>query len=144
MSDVELGQKVSNWIFASSEFQYQNHFISYSVDFANGKARILPKLQEDFKIWKTLNHFNTDEEALAGGIYGRTMFKNRKFGNCTFSATLQATVLKALGIPTRLVLMVPVIDWNDQTQWNLVRSNIHQLDIQKTILDGLGRNPVGG
>ncbi len=143
LSDVEVVRKVSQWIFGSSEFQFQDHFISYDVEFKNGKAQIIPELKGHFDSEKVKNHFSTDDEALDQGIFGKAMFRARKFGNCTYSATLQATVLKALGIPTRLVLMVPAIDWNDQAQWNMIRDNIHQIQIRKTVLQGLAIQGVG-
>jgi hypothetical protein len=144
LSDVDLVRKVSQWIFASSEFQFQDHFVSYDVEFVNGKAQVIPDLQDHFNSEKIKNKFPSDKEALEQGIFGKAMFASRKFGNCTYSATLQATVLKALGIPTRLVLMVPAIDWNDQSQWNMIRDNIHQHSIQKTVLQGLALQGVGG
>lgn len=143
LSDVELVQKVSKWIFRSSEFQFQDHFISYDVEFKDGKAQVIPELQSHFESEKEKNKFTTDDEALAQGVFGKSMFHARKYGNCTYSATLQATVLKALGIPTRLVLMIPAIDWNDQSQWEMLRDNIHQHIVQKTVMQGLALQSVG-
>ena len=143
LSDVEVVKKVSQWIFGGSEFQFQDHFVSYDVDFVNGNAVIIPELKQHFDSQKIQNNFATEADALAGGIFGKSMFRNRKFGNCTFSATLQATILKALGIPTRLVLMVPAIDWNSQAQWNMIHDGLHQWSVRKTVLEGLSLQSIG-
>lgn len=39
--------------------------------------------------------------------------------------------------------MIPIIDWNDQDQWNIIRDNIHQNNIKKTVLQGLAAQGVG-
>ncbi len=143
LSDVELVQKVSKWIFGSPEFQFQDHFVSYDVELKDGKMQVIPEVQEHFESEKIKNNFPSEEAALEQGVLGKSMFYARKYGNCTYSATLQATVLKALGIPTRLVLMIPAVDWNDQAQWNMIRDNIHQHVVQKTVLQGLALQSVG-
>jgi hypothetical protein len=143
LSDVELVKKISQWIFRSPEFQYQDHFVSYDVEFINGTIQIIPDLKKHFESQREKNHFSSDNEALSQGIFGKSMFRARKYGNCTYSATLQATILKALGIPTRLVVMVPAVDWNDQAQWNMIRDNIHQNAVRSKVQQGLALQPVG-
>lgn len=143
LSDIELVKKVSAWIFSGQAFKFQDHFISYDVEFLNGTPNVIPELRDHFNSEKSKNYFADDNQALAQGIYGKAMFRSRKFGNCTYSATLQATVLKALGIPTRLVLMVPAIDWNDQAQWNMIHENLHQFAVRKKVLEGLALQSIG-
>lgn len=143
LSDVELVQKVSQWIFRGSAFQFQDLFVSYDVELKDGKMQVIPELQGHFESEKVKNKFSSDQDALEQGVLGKSMFYARKYGNCTFSATLQATVLKALGIPTRLVLMIPAVDWNDQAQWNMIRDNIHHHVVQKTVLQGIALQSVG-
>ena len=84
LSDVELVKKVSAWIFNGQAFQFQDHFISYDVEFLNGVATVIPELQDHFDSEKAKNNFTDDSEALAQGIYGKAMFRSRKFGNCTY------------------------------------------------------------
>jgi transglutaminase-like putative cysteine protease len=98
LNDVDLVKKVSSWI--QRRFKYVDHFVSFDVDFSTGTAVVDPALRPHFDFEKVKNGFSTDEEALAKGVFGKSMFQARLRGNCTMTATLQATVLKALGIPT--------------------------------------------
>lgn len=137
MNDVDLVKAVSKWIFVGSKFKFLDHFISYDVDFNNGNVSVIPELRNHFDSEKQKNNINSDDEALALGIYGKSMFQARVYGNCTASSTLQATVLKALGIPTRIVLDVPLVDANSASQVALARNNIHHFGTRKTVLEGI-------
>ncbi|MBK7963343.1 MAG: transglutaminase domain-containing protein [Bdellovibrionales bacterium] len=63
------------------------------------------------------------------------MFQARLRGNCTMTATLQATVLKALGIPTRLVGTVLPLDPNDADQIQLFSEQVHHNEIRRQVTD---------
>ena len=43
-------------------------------------------------------------------FFGDAMFKSRLHGTCTSTATLRATMLRAAGIPTRLIQNLPLIN----------------------------------
>ncbi len=123
LDDVLLVQKVSSWIL--TRFKYVNHFVSFYVNFENNKATIDPLLRSAFDAEKNRNGFQSDQEAIDKGIFGKTMFESRIMGNCTMTATLQATIFKALGIPTRLVGNVLAFDASDPAQVQQFEKEIH-------------------
>jgi hypothetical protein len=75
-----------------------------------------------------------EQEAL-----GRSMFYNKVHGSCTSSAVYLATILRALGIPTRIVFCIPPFDPNDDAQARMFYDNIHHNKARETVraaLDG--------
>jgi hypothetical protein len=53
-------------------------------------------------------------------LLGREMFANRSVGTCTSAAVLQSTVLRAMGIPTRMILCIPLADGSDWPQVEMI------------------------
>ena len=140
LTDRQVVEKVSAWLFKGDKFRYISHFVSYDVMFDHGKAIVDPVLREQFDQEKTKNKLATDEEAIALGVFGKTMFEARVHGDCTASAILQTTVLRALGIPTRIVLAIPLVDGNDPDQARAIRDNLHHEHLRNAINRGLPRN----
>lgn len=52
----------------------------------------------------------TDEQMIDEVMLGESMFRNRRHGTCTSSSILMATMLRAVGIPTRIVSTVGLAD----------------------------------
>jgi hypothetical protein len=77
---------------------------------------------------------SSDAEAMQEGLFGKSMFQKRWHGDCTSTAILQSTILKALGIPTRLVVSIPIVDFNDPKELDLVRGQIKNADAKQAIL----------
>jgi hypothetical protein len=48
------------------------------------------------------------------------MFASKTYGTCTSAAVYQTTVLRALGIPTRMILCIPLADGSDPGQVAMV------------------------
>lgn len=128
MTDLDLVQAVSSWLFETpkpkARFQYSSLFIPYYLKFNGSSISVAPESRRSFDIEKRKHNITSDEVAISTGILGKTLFKNRKVGDCTASATLQATVLKALGIPTRLVVSVPLVDANHPAEIDLISKNM--------------------
>lgn len=133
LDDVLLVQKVSSWIL--TRFKYINHFVSFYMNFENNKATIDPLLRSAFDAEKSRNGFQSDQEAIDKGIFGKSMFQSRIMGNCTMTATLQATIFKALGIPTRLVGNVLAFDASDPTQVQEFEKQIHHNGLRGSALE---------
>jgi hypothetical protein len=51
-----------------------------------------------------------DQQLLQTNFFGDAMFKSRLHGTCSSTATLRATMLRAAGIPTRLIQNLPLIN----------------------------------
>src|SRR5205085_4113628 len=70
-------------------------------------------------------------------LFGRSMFANRSHGTCTSTAVYLTTVLRALGIPTRMVLALPLVDATDPAQMSMVEKNLTHHRVRRTALLGL-------
>ncbi len=61
-------------------------------------------------VWRqSLGSPEKDQEFLQTNFFGDAMFKSRLRGTCTSTATLRATMLRAAGLPTRLIQNLPLI-----------------------------------
>lgn len=139
LSDKELVERVSTWIMTS--FKGNAPFVAYFVDIADGKANLIPELLPRLKSDNQDNpdfDINRLDEMLQLGTFGRTLFNARKIGSCTPTAILFSTILRAMGIPTRIILTVPVIDPNSPTQQASINSKITHPLVKDTIVTGIG------
>jgi hypothetical protein len=136
LTDRQLVERVSAWVFR--RFTSGAPFTGYFVEFTHPialRSELAPRLYYD--------NPGLDpgglQEALELGVFGRKMFAARKFGACTSSAILLTTILRALGIPTRLVLTVPAIDANDPAQWAQMRAGISNPGARRILEAGFAR-----
>jgi transglutaminase-like putative cysteine protease len=132
LSDMQVVEQVSKWV--AENFTYDGFFIPYFVIFKNGKPTVHPSSRSVFDQHKFDAHVSTDEEAFARGILGKEKFYAKKYGDCTITAILFATIFKALGIPTRLVLSVPAVDPNDDSQIQKISDSLGRTDLGKNAL----------
>jgi transglutaminase-like putative cysteine protease len=83
----------------------------------------------------------TDEKMFEQEALGRSMFYQKVHGSCTSCSVYLATILRALGIPTRIVFCIPPFDPNDQAQARMFYDNIHHHRARETVrgaLEGTG------
>ena len=135
LDDKAIVEKVSAWLLRRSHY-IDRMFDTWFVDFPNGSPRVLPELRKAFEAGKGDPAWS-DQQQFDRELLGRGMFENRTSGSCTSYAILQATVFKAIGIPTRIVLLTPIVDANDPTQLDLICSNIHHHHVRAQMLRGL-------
>jgi hypothetical protein len=134
LDDKELVVRVARWLMEQSKFT--NMFCTHYVDFPNGRPSIYPGLEAKFESdkgdvsWTVQQQFERE-------LLGRSMFMNRSHGTCTSTAVFLTTVLRALGIPTRMVLALPLVDATDPAQFVMVRENLHHHGVKRAILLGL-------
>jgi hypothetical protein len=134
LTDKEVVERVSRWYF--SRGRSVNCFCTNFVYFPGGKPAIFPGLEEAFRRNKGDKAWS-DTEQFAREFLGREMFYRKTFGSCTSSAVGQATVLRALGIPTRIIGTIPLVDASDSAQVALVEKNLTHRRVRGTILTGL-------
>jgi hypothetical protein len=82
----------------------------------------------------------TDQQMFDQELVGRSMFYGKVHGSCTSYSVYVATILRALGIPTRIVFCIPPFDPNDDAQARMFYENIHHNEVRETVraaLDGL-------
>jgi hypothetical protein len=98
-TDVEAIEKILAWIASETHL-----------------ANDLPELAffnvvDNRIVWRqSLGSPEKDQEFLRTNFFGDAMFKSRRHGTCTSTATLRATMLRAAGIPTRLIQNLPLIN----------------------------------
>jgi hypothetical protein len=121
LTDTEVVVQVSRWLFKRS--QYRNMFCTFYVGFSGGKPTVLPGLQKKFDLDKGDRSWTTREQ-LEHEMFGKQMFANKTYGTCTSTAVYQTTVLRALGIPTRMILCIPLADGSDPAQVEMVDKDL--------------------
>ncbi len=145
LTDKQVVERVSSWLMKRAR-SLDKVFTTYYVHFPNGQPSIYPGLDGAFEHefdrdkknydWTIDQHF--DHELL-----GKGMFYNKTHGSCTSFAIYMSTVLRALGIPTRMIIVVPAVDASDREQLILVNKHITHNKIRETMLAGLRRATQG-
>ncbi|MGH7389311.1 MAG: transglutaminase domain-containing protein [Candidatus Rokuibacteriota bacterium] len=136
LTDRQVVERVSAWLFRT--FDDGAPFTGYFVEFTH-PIRLRPELRSRLVLDNPGIDLADLQGALELGVIGKRMFAARKFGACTSSAILLTTVLRALGIPTRIALAVPAIDANDPSQWAAMREAISHPIVRTAMEDGLAR-----
>jgi len=134
LTDKQLVAQVSHWALERSH--HGGNFIIWSVEYPRGVPEVFPPLRSYFNSQKPERSW-TDQAMFEQEALGRSMFYKRVHGDCTSSAVYLATILRALGIPTRIVVCVPPADFNDRRQVELLFSAIHHHQVLATIKAGL-------
>jgi hypothetical protein len=134
LDDKAFVVRVATWLLDNSK--YRNMFCTHYVEFANGQPIIPAGLEAKFEsdkgdpAWSIQQQFEHE-------LFGRSMFANRSHGSCTSTAVLLTTALRAVGIPTRMVLALPLVDPTDPAQMTMVRDNLTHHRVRHTALLGL-------
>jgi hypothetical protein len=117
LTDKEVVEQVSRWLFKRS--RHRTMFCTFFVGFPGGKPAVLPGLEKPFAREKGDPKW-TVQEQLEHELLGKQMFARKTYGTCTSTAVYQTTVLRALGIPTRMILCIPLADASDPAQVEMV------------------------
>jgi hypothetical protein len=121
LTDKEVVEQVSRWLFQHS--RHRNMFCTFYVGFRDGKPEVLPGTEAAFERDKGDPKW-TVQEQLDHELFGKAMFARKTYGTCTSTAVYQTTVLRALGVPTRMILCVPLADGSDPAQVELVEKGL--------------------
>ena len=137
LSDKEVVEIVPQALLSRGKYGYR--FGTYFVHFPEGEAQIFPGLEQAYRREKG----NTDlpfEQQVQCELFGKGMFYSKAYGTCTSAATYLTTCLRALGIPTRLVLGIPVVDGSDPAQVRMIEDHVSNHRVRETLLQGLPRS----
>jgi RNA polymerase sigma factor (sigma-70 family) len=135
LDDRELADRASNWLLNHSRY-LDNTFCTHYMDYPGGRAAIYPGLEDRFEHAKGDRGWSVQEQ-LEHELFGRSMFAHRTRGSCTSTAVYLTTGLRAVGIPTRMVLGIPMVDGNDPAQLAMVRDGIHHHPVRRELTQGL-------
>jgi hypothetical protein len=134
LTDKEVVEQVSRWLYSRS--QHRPMFCTNFVHFPGGKPAVLPGLGDAFRREKGDAKWSDDEQ-FAHELLGKEMFYRKSYGTCTSAAVAQATVLRALGIPTRIIVTVPLVDASDPEQVKMAEKGLTHHQVRTTALTGL-------
>jgi hypothetical protein len=133
MTDRQVVERVAAWLLARGKYRYM--FGTYFVHFPEGKAQIFPGLEDAFRN----EQGNTDlpfEKHLQHEVFGKGMYENKCYGTCTSTAIYLTTGLRAVGIPTRMILAIPPADGSDPRQIRMIKEHIANHQVRRTLLSG--------
>lgn len=136
LTDLQVVTQVSRWLYQRN--RSTKAFAAWFVHYPDGKPEVLPLLRKWFDREKPTPE-TTDQAMFDQELLGRSMFYNRVHGACTSYSVYLATVLRALGIPSRIVVVVPPVDANDQQQKEMLLLAIHHNAVRAAIRHGLPR-----
>ncbi len=130
LDDVEAVRAVSTWLMERARFE--DAFTTFAVEFEQGVPRVSERQQS--LVNETLKRFGrTLEEQFDRELYGRGMFETRTRGSCTSSAIYISTGLKAVGLPARTIVCIPVVDANDSREVGWIDSRITHVGVRATL-----------
>ncbi len=134
LGDREVVERASKWLCERAA--YQDGFTTFSTLVENGRASVPDVLREAAErgiqaTGRTLEE-QWDRELFAAGMY-----RNRTRGSCTSSAIYLGGCLRAIGIPTRIVLCIPAVDASDDREVEMVRRRITHPLVRKTLLEAV-------
>jgi transglutaminase-like putative cysteine protease len=145
LTDKQVVQQVSNWLMKRSKY-LDKVFTTFYIHYPNGQPKVYPGLEDAFE-----NEFNRDKENydwtvdqhFEHELLGKGMFYNKTHGSCTSFAVYLTTVLRAVGIPTRMVILAPAVDASNSEQVLLVKDRITHNKVREIMLAGLRRSGTG-
>jgi len=134
LDDRSLAETAARFLCEHAAFQ--DGFTSFSTSFAGGRPSIPPELrpraeQDLERLGRTL------EEQWQRDLYASGMYAHAQRGSCTSSAIYLCGGLRALGLPTRIVLFIPLVDASDPAQVALVGERLTHATVRATILGAL-------
>jgi len=133
LDDKACVEKVALW--AMQRAKSNDQFGLWMVRFEDGKPAIPENLKAAFADNEPKG--KPISEALNCELFGKGMFDNKTHGSCTSTATYMATILRAIGIPTRIILTVPLADENEPKQLDLLVNAVRHHRTKKAILRGM-------
>jgi hypothetical protein len=138
LKPVDLVTRVAAWAFQTSAFASNSDAMpsDWFVAFDGHRPHVYPPTRQAFQRSKP-NAGWTDQDVFSHQLLGRQMFAARSHGACTSSSIYLATILRALGVPTRILYFIPACDANDPKQIKVLATAITRRATRQTILDGV-------
>jgi Transglutaminase-like superfamily len=131
LDDKALVERTSR--FALGHAKYHDGFTTFYTAFEGARPVVPPELRATVEA-ECRKSGRKIEEEWAHELFAQGMFENRAHGSCTSTAIYLAGCLRAVGIPARIVLCIPLVDANDPAELEMVRKNVKHHGVRKTIL----------
>jgi len=127
-TDPRAIERVAGWLCRHAA--YEDGFTSFVTAFDESGAPYLPA--------ELAPHLDGDFEATwPRELSARGMFERAQRGSCTSSAVYLSGCLRALGVPTRTILVIPLFDAGDEREWAMARERIEEPYVRRTVLAGM-------
>jgi hypothetical protein len=137
LDDVAAVRKVSKWL--NDRAAYDDSFTTFCVEFEKGVPHVTPRQASDVEA--TLRKSGrTLEEQWDRELFGKGMLKHRIRGSCTSSAIYLSTGLKAIGIPTRSIVCIPLVDASDAREVSWIPTRLTHLGVRKIVQRAAARS----
>ncbi len=134
MTDRAFVEAVALWLVRRA--RSSGMFCTYFVGFEDGKPRVLPGCERNFLAGRGNSEWSTEQQ-FAHELFGKSMFENETRGTCTSSAIYLTTALRAAGVPTRMIVAIPLIDASDPKQVEMVDKCITHHEVRRIICAGV-------
>ncbi len=130
LSDRELVEQATPWLLRHA--RTQDGFTTFCSRFVDGKVEVHPELLRNAQRGQADKNL-TLEQQWERELFAKGMFEHGVRGTCTSSAIYLNGCLRALGIPTRIVLTTPLIDASDDRERSMARK-LHHPQIRELII----------
>ncbi|MFT7619192.1 MAG: hypothetical protein ACI97A_002842 [Planctomycetota bacterium] len=134
LDDKEVVERVSAW--ACRHAKSFNRTCVWAVGFKGDTPVVLPTLAEKFEKNLGKTTFSAADQ-FEHELFGKGMYDNQTRGTCTTSANYLATVLRAVGIPSRCIVTIPVVDGSDSANVRMLKKRLKHGRVRRTILAGV-------
>jgi predicted outer membrane repeat protein len=141
LTDKQVVEQVSSWVL-NNYTAFADIFTTYYVYYPNSEPTIYPGLEAAFERDKGPYGW-TVEEQFEHELLGKGMYCNKTRGTCTSTAVALTTALRAIGIPARMIIVIPIVDASNPNQARLVEQGITNGHVRRVILDWLNGAGTG-
>lgn len=135
LDDRALVEKAVPWLLDRASYD-GGQFTGYFTQFEDGKPSVHPGCTRGLEEYNRSGR--TVEEQWAHDLFAKGMFETRSRGSCTSTAIYLNACLRALGIPTRIVYCIPVIDASDPGELAMLDGLRHP-EVRRVLEDALGK-----
>jgi hypothetical protein len=134
LDDRALVERASRWLLARA--RSVDGFTTFCSWFPDKKPAVYPGLEEAVARG-TADKSLSVEQQWQRELLARGMYENKVRGTCTSSAIYLDGCLRALGIPTRIVLAIPCVDPSDEREIEMVKRGITHAGVRRKVLGAI-------
>lgn len=134
LDDRALVERASKWLLDRAKYD-RGQFTGYFTDFLEGRPVVCPGCEKGLENYNRAGRSIKDQ--WAHDLLAKGMFENRTRGSCTSTAIYMNAGLRAIGIPTRIVYCIPVIDASDPSEVAMLAGLRHP-KISRVLKQALG------
>lgn len=133
LSDREVVEQVSSWLMEHA--RHEDGFTSFITSFdEHGRPYVEEELAERAERG-VAEEGRSLEEQWVREVSAKGMFEHGVRGSCTSSAIYISGCMRAVGIPTRTVLCIPLIDASDAHEHELAASRLTHPKVKRIVTE---------